>query len=177
MFLRRVEFQETLLQIPALLVVHYLAGDARAGVFRHHDQIPSGQADVVCEPGPLLSQALFGHLYENLLAFSHEVRDGELVTPPRPAPPPLRPAHGCISWCPVLPDLFGGYHVGSVKETVLLDPNVNKAGLDGRFDIGNPSLVSVSDELFARVALNIELFEVVILKDGDPTLLFFLYVN
>ncbi len=65
----------------------------------------------------------------------------------------------------------------NVEEPVLLEPDVDERGLDAADDVDDAAFVDVADVTVLVDALNVVLFEGLILQDGYPAFLRFLRID
>ena len=146
------------LEAAPLLVVVDLPRDAHVLDRGHEDDVAAGQGHVGGDPRPLGAERLLQDLHHHVLPFVQAILDGQGI---------------------LVDELFGGEQVlrqlledvGDVQEGVSLLADVDEGRLHPREDPGHPPFVDVADDAVMGGALDEDLGDGAVLKEGNLRLL------
>lgn len=173
------EFHQAAAEFTACVLVLDFSADADALESRHQHEISSRDTDVSGERRSLGSDTFLDDLNEDFAAAFEDFLDWGFVAavpPVSAAWPPLGPLGG--SGVPVGFASFGNqvfvvlvFDVTDVEESIASNAEIDKGGLNARFEIHDTAFVDVSYKVFQTVTFDIQFFQHPVLDDGYPTFL------
>jgi hypothetical protein len=159
-------------QAGAGLVILDLTGDPGAVHAGHKYEITSRNRKISGQSGAFSADAFLDDLHYDFLTTSKTILYGG------PLPPGTFSADALfVRGFLVFLLQIRRLDVTDVQKTVFADPKIHKTRLNTWFDIGNESLVNVTDVTDFTGSLNVEFFEFVVLHESDTAFLFLNDVN